>query len=212
MEPARGLACSESGAWRTARDSASATFTVASSSRRSAAGRAGGRTRLIEVWAALITAAPTRPPRSPPTTLATRARSLHDRPDDPRRELFLAHTGELALAPLAGGDIHDLLEDLTPHRRKRRALENDAAVDVHVLFHVAVHQRVRRQLDGWDRLAAEHRAAPGGEADDVAAAGHEAGDRHGVVTRRVHEHEAARGDRLAVLEDVHHRRRAALGD
>src|SRR5206468_11388768 len=59
--------------------------------------------------------------------------------------------------------------------------------------------------------AHEYRAAPGREADDVAAARDQPGDRHGIVAGRVHEHEAARGDRLAVEEHVHHRRRPALG-
>src|SRR2546428_11697674 len=61
------------------------------------------------------------------------------------------------------------------------------------------------------RLASEHRAAARREADEIATTGHQSGDRHGVVAGRVHEDEAARGDGLAVVEDVHHRRRAALG-
>src|SRR5260370_39656782 len=140
------------------------------------------------------------------------AHSLHHRADDPGRELLLAHPRELALRALTRGDRDHFLEDPAADRLERRALEDDAAVDVHVLFHVAVHERVGRELDGRHRLAAEDRAAPGREADDVAAAGDEPGDRDGIVARGVHEDEAARRDRLTVEEDVHHRRRPALGD
>src|SRR6266545_4654629 len=136
---------------------------------------------------------------------------LHYRPDDPGGEFLFADAGELALRPLARGDRHDLLEDLPSHLRQRRALEDDAAVDIHVLLHVAVHERVGGELDRGHGLAAEHRAAAGGEADEVAAAGHETGDGDGIVPRRVHEDEAARGDRLAVEEHVGHRGGTALG-
>src|SRR5262245_25663109 len=136
----------------------------------------------------------------------------HHRADDPGRELFLAHARQLALRALARRDRDHLFEVLTADRRDRRALEDDAAVDVHVLGHMPVHQRIGRELDRRHGLAAEHRAAPGREADDVAAAGDQPGDRHRIVARRVHEDEAARGDRLAVEEYVHHRRRAALRD
>src|SRR6266508_3542524 len=136
---------------------------------------------------------------------------LHYRPDDPGGEFLFADAGELALRSLARGDRHDLLEDLPSHLRQRRALEDDAAVDIHVLLHVAVHERVGGELDRGHGLAAEHRAAAGGEADEVAAAGHETGDGDGIVPRRVHEDEAARGDRLAVEEHVGHRGGTALG-
>src|ERR1700693_4568845 len=61
---------------------------------------------------------------------------LHYGPDDPGGELLFADAGELALGTLAGGDRDDLLENLPPDVRERRALEDDAAVDVHVLLHV----------------------------------------------------------------------------
>src|SRR6266446_732494 len=120
--------------------------------------------------------------------LVARPRSHHGA-DDPGRELLLADAGELALAPLAGGHREDLLEDLPPDDRERRAFEDHAAVDVHVVFHVAVHEGVRRELDGRHRLAAEDRPAPGGEADDVAPSRDETGDRDRIVAGRVHEHE-----------------------
>src|SRR5262249_19675852 len=135
----------------------------------------------------------------------------HHRTDDPGREFFLAHPAQLALAPLARGDRDDLLEDLPADDLERRALEDHAAVDVHVVFHVAIHERVRRQLDGRHGLAPEYGAPARREADEIAATGDEARDGDGIVARRVHEDEAARGDRLAVVEDVHHRRGAALG-
>src|SRR2546425_12667548 len=116
--------------------------------------------------------------------LVARPRSHHGA-DDPGRELLLADAGELALAPLAGGHREDLLEDLPPDDRERRAFEDHAAVDVHVVFHVAVHERVRRELDGRHRLAAEDRPAPGGEADDVAPSRDETGDRDRIVAGRV---------------------------
>ena len=59
-----------------------------------------------------------------------------------------------------------------------------------------IHRRVGRKLDRRRRLAAEHAAAPGGEADEVGAARDLPGGRHRVVAGRVHEHEALLGDRL----------------
>src|SRR5260370_24836223 len=97
------------------------------------------------------------------------ARPLHHRGDDPGRELLLAHPRQLALRALARGDRDHFLEDLPADRLERRALEDDAAVDVHVLFHVAVHERAGREVDGRHRLAAEDRPAPGGATDEVAA-------------------------------------------
>src|ERR1051326_2397541 len=102
--------------------------------------------------------------------------TLHYRPDDPGREFFFADAGELALAPLAGGDRDDLLEDLPADLGQRSALEDHPAVDVHVLRHVPVHEAVGGELDRGHGLAAEHGAAARREADDVAAARDEAGD------------------------------------
>ena len=66
------------------------------------------------------------------------------------------------------------------------------------------------ELDRRRRLAAVGRAASGGEAEHVGAAGDLAGRRHGIVARRVHEDEALGGDRLGVFVDFVQRRRAAL--
>src|SRR5262245_15044360 len=93
--------------------------------------------------------------------------ALHHRADDPGRELLLADARELALRALARSHRDDLFEDLTTDRRDRRALEDDTAVDVHVVDHVAVHQRVGREVDRGHRVGAEHKAEVSGEADDV---------------------------------------------
>src|SRR5262249_59595281 len=82
---------------------------------------------------------------------------LHDRADDPRRKLLLAHPGELALGALARRDRDDLFEDLPTDGPDRPTLEDDATVDVHVLRHVAVHQRVGGALDRGHRLADRRR-------------------------------------------------------
>src|SRR5688500_6487756 len=58
---------------------------------------------------------------------------VHHRADDPGRELFVADAAPLALGLLAGGHCHDLVEDLAADDGQRRALQDDAAVDVHVL-------------------------------------------------------------------------------
>src|SRR6267142_4722185 len=52
--------------------------------------------------------------------------ALHDRPDDPRRKFRFADPRQLALASLARGHRHDLLEDLPAHLGQRRALEDHA--------------------------------------------------------------------------------------
>ena len=72
-------------------------------------------------------------------------------------------------------------------------------------------RRVGRELERGRGLAAVGRAAPGGEADHVGAAGHLAGRRHRVVARRVHVDEALRRHRLGVFVDVDQVGGAALG-
>ena len=64
------------------------------------------------------------------------------------------------------------------------AVEDGAAVDVHVVFHALVQRRVGRDLDRRRGLAAEHAAAAGGEADDVGAARDLAGRGDRVVAGR----------------------------
>src|SRR5262249_34421245 len=149
---------------------------------------------------------------APPANISGFGACLHDRPDDPGSEFLFAHAGELAPWASPRRPRHDLLEDLSPHLGQRRALEDDSAIDVHVLLHVAVHERVGGELDGGHGLAAEDGAAARGEADHVAAARHQTGDGHGVVPWGVHEDEAARADGLPVEEHIPHGSGASLGD
>ncbi len=74
-----------------------------------------------------------------------------------------------------------------------------------------VHRGVGRDFDGRGGFAAEHRAAAGGEDQDIGAAGHDARHAHGIVSRRVHDHEAFCLDRLRVTYDIDEGRAAALG-
>src|SRR5215831_16941291 len=97
---------------------------------------------------------------APPENISEFGAYLHDGPDDPGREFLLAYAGELALRALSRCHCHDLLEDLPPHLGQRRALEDDSAIDVHVLLHVAVHERVGGELDGGYGLAAEEEPRP----------------------------------------------------
>ena len=75
-----------------------------------------------------------------------------------------------------------------------------------------IHRRIGRHLDRRRRLAAEHRAAPGREDQHIGSARDDAGHAHGIVAGRVHHDEALGLDRLRVVNHVHHRRAAALGD
>src|SRR5262249_46691728 len=96
---------------------------------------------------------------APPANIPGFGPCLHARPDDPGSEFLFAPAGELAPRALSRRHRHDLLEDLSPHLGQRRALEDDSAIDVHVLLHVAVHERVGGELDGGHGLAAEDGAA-----------------------------------------------------
>ena len=91
------------------------------------------------------------------------------------------------------------------------AVEDGAAIDVHVVFHPLVHRRVGRKLDRGRRLAPEHAAAPGGEADEVGAARHLTRRRHRVVAGRVHEDKTLFGDGFGVIEDIDEVGAAGLG-
>src|SRR5262249_59623466 len=102
-------------------------------------------------------------------------------------------------------------EDLLPLGLDRYAIEDVAAVDVHVVQHAAIDVVVGGKLDRRGGLAAVGRAAPGREAQQVAAAGHLAGRRHRIVAGRVHVDEALGRDRLGVAIDLVERGGAALG-
>src|SRR6185312_8924055 len=86
----------------------------------------------------------------------------------PGGELVLAVAVGLALRPGPGGDRQHQLEDPLAHLLDAGgAVDYLAAVDVHVLGHLLVHRRVGGELDARHRLAAEARAAPGGEGDEI---------------------------------------------
>src|SRR5688572_16018594 len=87
---------------------------------------------------------------------------LHDRPDEPGRELVLADAPLLAQRLAARRDLEDELEQLVADLVDRsRAVHHASRVDVHVVAHPLVQRGVARDLDGRTWLAAEHRAAPG---------------------------------------------------
>src|ERR1044071_793040 len=130
----------------------------------------------------------------------------------PGGELILAVAQLLALAALAGGGGKDQLEDLLAHFLDTGlAIEDLAAIDVHVLGHAVVHGRVGGKFQAWRWLAAEAGAASGGEADHVGAAGDLARHRDRIVAWRVHENETALRDRLGIAIDVDHVATAAFG-
>src|SRR5262245_61979054 len=75
-------------------------------------------------------------------------RTLHDRADLPRREFVVAEAQALGLAALTGCDLQHQIEDARAHLLDRAlAVQNAAAVEVHVLRHATVHLGVGRELD-----------------------------------------------------------------
>src|SRR5581483_3537151 len=102
-------------------------------------------------------------------------RASHRRPDLPGHELVVAVAQKLALGLLPRGDAQDGVEDLLALGLDRDAVEDVAAIDVHVVHHAAIDVAVGGELDGGRRLAAIGRAAPRGEGQHVAAACHLAG-------------------------------------
>src|SRR5215216_4587869 len=77
---------------------------------------------------------------SPPGALGLSLNSTQSqgRPDAPRRELLLADAAQLALGLLAARHRQHLLEDPPAHLLHRRARQDHARVDVHVVGHVLV--------------------------------------------------------------------------
>src|SRR5437764_13699685 len=135
----------------------------------------------------------------------------HHRADLPRHEFVLAVAMLFALAVLTGRRGEHEAEDALAHLLDRGlAVDDLAAVDVHVLLLPLPQHRVRRELERWRGRAAVGGAASGGEADHVGAAGHLAGGTHRVVAGRVHVDEAVRGHRLRVFVDGAQVGRAAL--
>src|ERR1700733_731022 len=129
--------------------------------------------------------------------------TLHRRAEYPGRKFGAAKIEALALGRLARSRLeHQVENPLTALLYRLLAVEDGAAVDVHVVFHARVHGRVGRELDRGRRLAAEYAAAPGGEADEIGASGHLPRRRNRVVAGRIHEDKALLGDGFRIVEDV----------
>src|SRR5687768_8002567 len=78
------------------------------------------------------------------------ASNLHGRPQYPGREFILAHAMLLAHRARTRRHLDDAPEDLLAGLLHRHlAIEDGAAVDVHVLAHAAVHRAVGGQLQRW---------------------------------------------------------------
>src|ERR1700737_683701 len=119
-----------------------------------------------------------------PSAFAGTTRGLHRRPKHPWREFGAAEIKTLALGRLSRSGLQHQIENaLAALLHRLLAVEDGAAIDVHVVFHALEHRRVGRKLDRGRGLAAEHAAAAGGEANEVGAAGHLPGCRDWVVTR-----------------------------
>src|SRR4051812_35570739 len=110
----------------------------------------------------------------------------------PGRKFIRAVVELLALRLPAGGGFQHQPEDAFTHFLYRRsAVENLAAVHVHVIAHPAVHVAVRGKLERRHRLAAKTGTAPGRKADEIGSARNLPGGRNRIVAGRVHEDEAA---------------------
>src|SRR2546421_505614 len=89
----------------------------------------------------------------------------------PRRELVVAVAELLALGLRARRGFEDQPEKaLACLGNRLGAVDDRAAVEVHVVFLVREERRIGGELERWRRLAAVGRAASGGEADHVGAA------------------------------------------
>src|SRR6185436_9501272 len=105
----------------------------------------------------------------------------------PRRELVIAIAEELALRLLSRSGLeHELEEPAADLGNRFLAVDDRAAVDVHVLFLVLEERGVRGELQRWRWLAAVRRAAARREADHVRATRDLAGRRNRVEAGRVH--------------------------
>src|SRR5437764_1838731 len=134
---------------------------------------------------------------------------LKCRAQNPRRELFVADSGQLAAGRFPAGDGDDFFEDTEADLLDSfGAVENGAGIDVHVILHPIEERRVRGDLDARRGFAAVNTAAAGGEDADVAAAADEAGHADRIVSRGVHERESGGGDGFGVLINSRQRRLA----
>src|ERR1700733_12359338 len=129
--------------------------------------------------------------------------TLHRRAEYPGSEFGAAEIEALALGRLARGGLEHQVENaLAALLHRFLAIEDGAAIDVHVIFHALEHRRVGGELDRGRGLAAEHAAATGGEADEIGAAGDLAGGRDRVVAGRVHEDKTLFCHGLGVVDDI----------
>src|SRR5690606_17759130 len=117
---------------------------------------------------------------------------LHRRADVPRHEFEVAIAELFGSRALPGGGPKDEIEDLPSLFLERNAVQDIAAVDVHVLPHLLVDVGIGGELDGGCRLAAEGGAPAGGETEDIGAARDLSSRRHRIVAGRIHEDEALR--------------------
>src|SRR5262245_14346784 len=105
----------------------------------------------------------------------------HGGADLPGHEFVVAVAQKLALGLFPRGDAQYGVENLLPLGLDRDAVENVAAIDIHVVEHAAVNVVVGGELDRRRRLAAIGRAATRRKTEQVAATRHLARRRDGVV-------------------------------
>src|SRR6187551_684998 len=108
-------------------------------------------------------AAPTY--NAPRRILVAGGRQSHRRADLPGLELVVADPQRFGLGLLSRGCLHNQFKNLAAALLDRLlAVDDRAAIDVHVVGHPAIESCVGGELERRRRLAAEHRAAAGGEA------------------------------------------------
>src|SRR5215469_10511159 len=101
--------------------------------------------------------------------------------EEPRLKLFFAEAVNLAACEFAACGGENLVEDSAADLFYCLfALDDRAAVDVHVVGHAVVDWGVGGDLDRRRRLAAVDRAAAGGEADEVGSGGDLTGGGDGI--------------------------------
>ncbi|MNG23554.1 hypothetical protein D3C84_1081740 [compost metagenome] len=96
------------------------------------------------------------------------------------------------------------LEDFLAHLPDGLVAVDDlAAVDVHVITHAVEHGRIARQFEGGCRDRAKARTTTCGERDHVGTAGDLAGRGDRVVARRIHKDQASGRHRVGVFVHIH---------
>src|SRR6187399_919571 len=137
---------------------------------------------------AMLPSASTRPGRPAPTepkrtSFKTVSRNLRGRQTGrtDRFELFVGQdeflvAERLGLGQLAAGDAFHQREDLAAYVVEIGATQDAAGVHVHVVGHAIVGVRIGAHLDDRRDRGTHHRAAAGGEQDEVRAAGDQLDD------------------------------------